>query len=152
MEAQGGEDLLFLLIHDLGTRRGWLVSVTPRLRFIPVERTPSSHWTGDWVGPRAGLDTEVRRKISCVCRGSNIDHPVRSQTLHWLSYPGSLSCILTNFIESVEWSWRRQTNMASHDIKIPIHKRRKCTTMLKRQQLTLSWARWTQSTASQMLL
>jgi hypothetical protein len=22
MEAQGGEDLLFLLIHDLGTRRG----------------------------------------------------------------------------------------------------------------------------------
>jgi hypothetical protein len=28
------------------------------------------------VGPRAGLDTEVRGKISCLCRGSNLDRPV----------------------------------------------------------------------------
>jgi hypothetical protein len=55
---------------------GWEVSVTPRPRFIPGERTPGTHCTGGWVGPRAGLDTEVRGKILCLCRGSNLDSPV----------------------------------------------------------------------------
>jgi hypothetical protein len=27
------------------------------------ERTPGTHCTGGWVGPRAGLDTEARAKI-----------------------------------------------------------------------------------------
>jgi hypothetical protein len=34
------------------------------------------HWKGCWVGPRAGLDTETRGKISCLCQGSNFDRPV----------------------------------------------------------------------------
>jgi hypothetical protein len=45
------------------------------------------------VGPRAGLITECRGKISCICRGSNPGRPPRSQTLYWLSYPGSL-CVV----------------------------------------------------------
>jgi hypothetical protein len=28
------------------------------------------------VGPRAGLDSEVRGKILCLCRGSDLDRPV----------------------------------------------------------------------------
>jgi hypothetical protein len=44
--------------------------------FCPGERTPGTHCTGGWVGPRAGLDTEVRGKILCPCRGSNLDRPV----------------------------------------------------------------------------
>jgi hypothetical protein len=32
---------------------------------FPGERTPGTHWTGLWVGPRAGLDTEAGRKILC---------------------------------------------------------------------------------------
>jgi hypothetical protein len=39
----------------------------------PQEKTPDTHWTGDWVGPRACLDTESRGKILCLCRGSNLD-------------------------------------------------------------------------------
>jgi hypothetical protein len=50
---------------------------------------PSTHCIGGWVGPRASLDAEVRGKILCLSRGSNPSRPVRSQTLHWLSYPGS---------------------------------------------------------------
>jgi hypothetical protein len=46
------------------------------------ERTPGTHCTGGWVGPRAGLDTEAKRKILCLCRGSNSGRPVRSQTLY----------------------------------------------------------------------
>jgi hypothetical protein len=63
MEALGGEEAHLLFIHDLGTRWGWVVSVTPRPRFSPGERTPGTHWTGGWVGPRAGLGTEARGKI-----------------------------------------------------------------------------------------
>jgi hypothetical protein len=48
------------------------VSVTPRPRFTPRERTPGTHW----VDLRAGLDTEVRGKVIFFCRGSNPDRPV----------------------------------------------------------------------------
>jgi hypothetical protein len=55
---------------------GWVVSITPQPRFNPGERTPGTHWTGGWVGPRASLDTECRGKILCPCRRSNPDRPV----------------------------------------------------------------------------
>jgi hypothetical protein len=61
-----------------------VVSITPRPRFTPGERTPGTHCTGGWVGPRAGLDAEGRGKILCLCRGSN-SNPVRSQTLFELA-------------------------------------------------------------------
>jgi hypothetical protein len=32
-------------------------------RFNPTERAPVTHWIGGWVGPRAGLDAVVKRKI-----------------------------------------------------------------------------------------
>jgi hypothetical protein len=50
--------------------------------FTPAERTPGTHCTGGWVGPRAGLDAEARGKILCHCRGSNPGRAVRSQTLY----------------------------------------------------------------------
>jgi hypothetical protein len=53
----------------------------PGPRFTPGERTPGTHWTGGWVGPRAVLDTEARGKILYLCRGSP-DRPARSQTLY----------------------------------------------------------------------
>jgi hypothetical protein len=53
-----------------------VVSVTPRPRFTPGERTPGTHWIGGWVGLRAGLDAGARRIILCPCRGSNLDRPI----------------------------------------------------------------------------
>jgi hypothetical protein len=43
------------------------------------ESSAGTHYTGGWVGLRAGLDTGARR-------GSNPCHPVRSQTLYYPSY------------------------------------------------------------------
>jgi hypothetical protein len=86
-KRQGWEEVWLLLILNLGTRWGWVVSITPRPRFTPGERTPGTHWTGGWVGPRASLDAEARRKILCLCRGSNPGRTFRSQTLYWLIYP-----------------------------------------------------------------
>jgi hypothetical protein len=48
------------LILDLGARRWWVVSATPRPHY-PRERT-GTHCTGGWVDPRASLD--VCEKIS----------------------------------------------------------------------------------------
>jgi hypothetical protein len=42
----------------------------------PRERTPGTHWIGGWVGRRAGLDAEARRRILCPCRGSNLDRSI----------------------------------------------------------------------------
>jgi hypothetical protein len=73
---------------------GLVVSVTPRPRFSPGERTFGTHCTGGWVDPRAGLDTEARRKILSPLPGiepRSSGRPARSQTLYWLSYPGSQS-------------------------------------------------------------
>jgi hypothetical protein len=69
---------------------GWVVSVTPRPRFSPRERTLDTHWLAGWVGLRAGLDTEARGKVFCVCRGSNPGRPLCSQTLYWLSDPARI--------------------------------------------------------------
>jgi hypothetical protein len=65
---------------------GWVVSVTPRPRFSPGERTPGTHCTGGWVSLRAGLDTEARGKIICLCRTSKPGRPVCSDTLYRQSW------------------------------------------------------------------
>jgi len=46
--AQMGSRGIALLFHDLGTRCGCMVNVTPR--------PPGTHCKGGWVGPRADLD------------------------------------------------------------------------------------------------
>jgi hypothetical protein len=51
--AQRGSRVVALLIINLGARRGWVVSTTPRPLY-PREK-PGTHCTGGWVGPRAGL-------------------------------------------------------------------------------------------------
>jgi hypothetical protein len=61
----------------------------PGRALSPAERALGTHCIGGWVGPRAGLDAETRRKIFCLCLESKPGRPVRSQTLYWLSYPSS---------------------------------------------------------------
>jgi hypothetical protein len=58
----------------------------------PRGKNPRTHWIGGWVGPRAGLDAEAKRKILCPCLGSNPGRPIRSQTQYWLNYPSSHYC------------------------------------------------------------
>jgi hypothetical protein len=50
---EGGRGIALLFL-DLGARRGWVISTTPRPLY-PRERH-GTHYTGGWVGPRAGLD------------------------------------------------------------------------------------------------
>jgi hypothetical protein len=71
----------FLPWHYMGVS----VSVTPRPRFSPGEKTPGIHCTGGWVGPRACLDTEARVNILSPLpeiEPRSPGRPVRSQTLY----------------------------------------------------------------------
>jgi hypothetical protein len=56
---------------------------------LPPGKDPSTHWIRGWVGVRAGLNTEARGKILCLCQGSNPSPPVYSQTIYILSYSSS---------------------------------------------------------------
>jgi hypothetical protein len=74
---------------------GWVVRVASWLCFTPEERVHCSHWIGGWVGPRAGLDTEVKGKVLLPLPGiepRSPGLPVRSQALYWLRFPGSVIC------------------------------------------------------------
>jgi hypothetical protein len=38
----------------------------------PRGKDPGTQCTGGWVGPRPGLDAEVRGKIFCLCQASTL--------------------------------------------------------------------------------
>jgi hypothetical protein len=57
-------------------------SVSRLVALYPQERAHGTHWKEGWVGLRAGLATNVRGKILCLCQGLNPGHPACSQTLH----------------------------------------------------------------------
>jgi hypothetical protein len=80
--AQRGSRGIALLILDLGARRVWVVSTTPRPLY--PQEIPGTHCTGGWVGPRAGLDVCEK---SCPTGIRSPDHPARSQSLYRLCYP-----------------------------------------------------------------
>jgi hypothetical protein len=102
-----GEEVQLLPVIDLGTRWGWVVSVTPRPRF-----TLGTYWIGGWVGSRAGLDAKARRKILCPCRGSNPSRPVRSQTIYW-STPVPIFGLKR---DEVTGGWRKLRNGELRDL------------------------------------
>jgi hypothetical protein len=59
--------------------------------FIPEERAPCTHWIGDWVGLKAGLDAAEERTFLILLglELRTLGHPARSQSLYRLSYPES---------------------------------------------------------------
>jgi len=44
----------------------------------PGERAPLTHWIGDWMGPRAGLDAMMRGKKTLLCQELNFGRPSHS--------------------------------------------------------------------------
>jgi hypothetical protein len=66
-----------------------VLSVTSRPHFSPGERTLGTHCTGGWVGPRAGLDTEARGKISLPLPGNELGPRCRLVRI-LTEIPGSL--------------------------------------------------------------
>jgi hypothetical protein len=72
-------------------------------RHAPGKGPPGTHCTGGWVGPRAGLDTDVRGKILCLCQVSNLDRPVnQSVARHYTDWATRL--ISVNYSNNIRWT------------------------------------------------
>jgi len=69
-----------LLFHDRGTRRGWVVSSTPRPLYPGEDPVPILKEAGRVPGP---VWTGGKSR-------THPDRPARSQSLYWLSYPTHL--------------------------------------------------------------
>jgi hypothetical protein len=78
-----------------------VVSFTPRPLYHR-ERVPGTHWIRGWVGPRAGLDDVDKRKFLTLpgLELQPLRHPVRSQSLYLLRYPGSLRRTVSQLIST----------------------------------------------------
>jgi hypothetical protein len=61
MQAYCGSGGTAARILDLVTTWRWVVSFTPRPLYTHG-KLPGTHWIGDWVDPRAGLDAVVKEK------------------------------------------------------------------------------------------
>jgi hypothetical protein len=68
-------------------RDEWSVSLPGR--FTPRERASGTHEIGGWVGPRAGVDAVVKKKIPSIFRDSNPRSFTPYSSTIPLSYPGS---------------------------------------------------------------
>jgi hypothetical protein len=58
---------------------------------LSPERIPGTNWIGGWVGPRAGLEAVVERKIPSPIRGLNPVRPARSLVVIPTELPRLLS-------------------------------------------------------------
>jgi hypothetical protein len=82
----GGEEYSSYSFSTSALDGGEWSASSPGRALAPGERTPGTHCSGGWVGPRAGLDTEDRGKILCPCRRSNPDRPVVQPVVrHYIS-------------------------------------------------------------------
>jgi len=70
-----------LLFHDRGTRRGWVVSSTPRPHFTPGKDPVTILEEAGWAPGPVWIDGKSRPR-----RDSIPDHPAHSQSLYRLSY------------------------------------------------------------------
>jgi len=104
-------------------RQTWAICITTQML------TQCTKWTRCWVGPTAGLDALEMIDINFPGQKTNISlriHPT-AQSLMWLSYPSSMSCVLPNAQHSS--ACKPNSCTASHEIthmwtlKVCIHKR-----------------------------
>jgi hypothetical protein len=90
-KTQNGGRGIALLFLELGARRGWVVSVTPRPLY--PRGKPGTHCIRGWVGPRDVLEVYEKfhphREFFYVlyCFFRSPDLPACSQSLYRLSYP-----------------------------------------------------------------
>jgi hypothetical protein len=76
MEAQGGEKVYLLLIHDFGSRWGeW--SASRPIRNLPSGKGPPVPIGQEaWWAPEPVWTKRLDEKSSCLSRRSNLDRPV----------------------------------------------------------------------------
>jgi hypothetical protein len=97
MEGTWGKEGIAPLFLNLGTGKGWVVSITPWPHFTPKERTPSTHCTEGWVGPRASWAQRVEEKSSGSDGDQNlVAQAVASHYTDWATWLTNSTMLLEN--------------------------------------------------------
>jgi hypothetical protein len=84
MKAYGGVEVLLHAFLNSELDGGEWSASRPG-HFIPRERDPGIHCIGCWVGPRAGVDQVVKRKVPGPAEIRSPDHSARRTLLIVLS-------------------------------------------------------------------
>jgi hypothetical protein len=85
MKMHGGVDVqIHFFLTSALVRGEW--SASRPVRFTFRKSAPGTHWTGRWVGPRAGLE-DVEKILDPTGTGTLNLRP--SSPLYRLRYPGS---------------------------------------------------------------
>jgi hypothetical protein len=76
-----GEVVVYIDIFLTSALAGDERSVSSTNRLNPGEEAPSTHWIGDWVDPRVGLDYVEKRKFLTLTglKFTPLGRPARSQ-------------------------------------------------------------------------
>lgn len=84
IQALGGGTGIALLILDCSSRWGWMVNAKPQMLY-PLNKRPSTHCSGGWLGQRAGLDGYGKSLPHQVWNPglSSLQHVTLSTTLSW---------------------------------------------------------------------
>ena len=110
-----------LLFHDRGTRRGWVVSSTPRPHFTPrKDRVPILEEAGWAPGPvwTGGKSRPHQDSIP--------DRPARSQSLYRLSYPAHVLPSRNSKLLHVSNVFKNNNNKGEEEVTV-----RDSTTLLR---------------------
>jgi hypothetical protein len=75
------------------------MEVSVQLHFLAAlptgKKVPGTHRIGGWVGPRAGLDAVVERKILSPCRDSKTGRPALSSFIIVIELCGTFKVVTT---------------------------------------------------------
>jgi hypothetical protein len=88
--------------------------------FTHRDRAPSTHWIGGWVGPRAVLDTAVKRKIPSPRRESNPRTPIVQSVAE--RYTDWAIMALRNFIRTEIIGLNTSTELKTADFQHYVQK------------------------------
>jgi hypothetical protein len=99
----GVEEIKLLLIVDLGTRGGWVVTITPRPRISPMIGPPLPIVQEAGWAPKPVWVQRVEKIFVYLCRESNLDRPVvqpvarhcTDWATRWVSHPKIWESLLT---------------------------------------------------------
>jgi hypothetical protein len=111
--------------------------VKPRPRF-----TPGTHWTGGWVGTRAGLYTEARGKILCLCRGSNLGCPVVQSVVRHYTEWATAAPLITVCSREFKYSSSPQCSLSWESLLYIIHSNNMPAHLIKQLTCCSYWCRF----------
>jgi hypothetical protein len=89
MEALEGEEVLLLLILDLGTRWGLSGQHHAPAALLPRGKDPRYPLYRRLGGPQSQSGKRIQGKSFRLCRGSNLDRPVVQRVARLTELPGS---------------------------------------------------------------